>query len=217
LGNVEMALEEGEMDEATREKLVDILTAANRIRQVTHALIHFADARRTQEAELLDINTAIREAVQLASYSLARDGIQVTAECSPQTLLVLGRRGDLEEVVVQLVRNAGEAIIQARKGSQVLVRTYQRNGWGRIEVDDDGPGVPVDLRDRIFIPFVTTKAERGGTGLGLAIVQNIVVAHRGRVWVEESPLGGARFIVELPLWQPATGTPVAEVSQPERG
>jgi two-component system NtrC family sensor kinase len=70
-----------------------------------------------------------------------------------------------------------------------------------LEVEDDGPGVPVELRDRIFDPFVTTKAARGGTGLGLAIVQNLITAHNGRIWLEDSPLGGAKFVVELPLWQ----------------
>jgi len=107
----------------------------------------------------------------------------------------------LEEVVVQLVRNAGEAIAESGKGGMVIIRTGVRENWARLEVEDDGPGVPAELRDRIFDPFVTTKAARGGTGLGLAIVQNLITAHNGRIWLEDSPSGGAKFIVELPLWQ----------------
>lgn len=202
LGNAEMALDEGAMDNGTREKLADILSAASRIREVTRTIIHFADARRTRERELVDVNIVVNDAVRLASYALSKDGVQVSADCTPQALLILGQRGDLEEAIVQLVRNAGEAIVAANKGSQVIVRTRQRSDWARIEVEDDGPGVPEELRDRIFAPFMTTKAEQGGTGLGLAIVQNIVAAHQGRVWVEDAPSGGALFVMELPLWRP---------------
>jgi len=131
---------------------------------------------------------------------LVRDGIQVNLELSPVPP-IWGRRGDLEEVVVQLVRNAGEAIAESGKGGMVIIRTGVRENWARLEVEDDGPGVPAELRDRIFNPFVTTKAARGGTGLGLAIVQNLITAHSGRIWLEDSPSGGAKFIVELPLWQ----------------
>lgn len=202
LGNAEMALDKGTMDNNTREKLADILSAASRIWEITRTIIHFADARRTRERELVDVNMVVDEAVRLASYALSKDGVQVSADCTQQALLVLGQRGDLEEAIIQLVRNAGEAIVAANKGSQVIVRTRQRNGWARIEVEDDGPGVPEELRDRIFAPFMTTKADQGGTGLGLAIVQNIVTAHQGRIWVEDAPLGGALFVMELPLWRP---------------
>ncbi|MFA0784456.1 sensor histidine kinase [Fervidibacter sacchari] len=200
MGNAELILDTEDLKERTKEKLADILQAAEQIRKIAHSITHFADARRTEEKELLDFNKVIQEAAQLVSYSLVRDGIQVNLELSPVPP-IWGRRGDLEEVVVQLVRNAGEAIAESGKGGMVIIRTGVRENWARLEVEDDGPGVPAELRDRIFNPFVTTKAARGGTGLGLAIVQNLITAHGGRIWLEDSPSGGAKFIVELPLWQ----------------
>ncbi|MEZ8216627.1 MAG: hypothetical protein DFNUSKGM_001760 [Candidatus Fervidibacter sacchari] len=200
MGNAELVLDTEDLKERTKEKLTDILQAAEQIRKIAHSIIHFADARRAEEKELLDFNKVVQEAAQLVSYSLVRDGIQVYLELSPVPP-IWGRRGDLEEVVVQLVRNAGEAIVESGKGGKVIVRTGVRGNWARLEVEDDGPGVPAELRDRIFDPFVTTKAARGGTGLGLAIVQNLITAHNGRIWLEDSPSGGAKFIVELPLWQ----------------
>ena len=200
MGNAELILDTEELKERTKEKLADILQAAEQIRKIAHSITHFADARRTEEKELLDFNKVVQEAAQLVSYSLVRDGIQVNLELLPVPP-IWGRRGDLEEVVVQLVRNAGEAIAESGKGDKVIIRTGVRGNWARLEVEDDGPGVPAELRDRIFDPFVTTKAARGGTGLGLAIVQNLITAHSGRIWLEDSPSGGARFIVELPLWQ----------------
>lgn len=202
MGNAELALDVGKMDEGTKAKLEDILAAAVRIREVARAVTRFADARRTEERELLDFNIVVTEATQLVGYSLVRDGVQVETALAPQLPPVWGRRGDLEEIVVQLVRNAGEAIAETKKGTKVIVRTRLKNGWVRLEVEDDGPGVPPELRERIFDPFVTTKAAKGRTGLGLAIVQNIVAAHQGRLWIEEAPSGGALFVVELPLRQP---------------
>lgn len=200
VGNAELILDTEELGEKTREKLADILQAAEQIRKIAHAVTHFADARRTEEKELLDFNKVVQEASQLVSYSLVRDGVRVKLELSP-TPPIWGRRGDLEEIVVQLVRNAGEAITESGKGSQVIVRTGTQGNWVRLEVEDDGPGIPTHLRDSIFNPFVTTKTAKGGTGLGLAIVQNIVSAHNGRIWIEDSQTGGAKFIVELPTWQ----------------
>ncbi len=202
MGNAELALDVGKMDEGTKAKLTDILAAAGRIREVAHAVTRFADARRTTERELLDFNSVVTEAAQLVGYSLVRDGIKVETDLTPQLPPVWGRRGDLEEIVVQLVRNAGEAIAETKKGTKVIVRTRLKEGWVRLEVEDDGPGVPWELRERIFDPFVTTKAAKGGTGLGLAIAQNIVAAHHGRLWMEEAASGGALFVVELPMRQP---------------
>jgi len=200
MGNAELILDTEDLKERTKEKLADILQAAEQIRKIAHSITHFADARRTEEKELLDFNKVVQEAAQLVSYSLVRDGIQVNLELSPVPP-IWGRRGDLEEIVVQLVRNAGEAIAESGKGSKVIIRTGVRESWARLEVEDDGPGVPPNLRDRIFDPFMTTKAAKGGIGLGLAIVQNLVTAHNGRIWLEDSPLGGAKFVIELPVWQ----------------
>ncbi|MFN4179338.1 MAG: sensor histidine kinase [Armatimonadota bacterium] len=200
MGNAELILDTEELSERAKEKLTDILEAAEQIRKIAHAITHFADARRTEEKELLDFNKVVQEAAHLVSYSLVREGVRVEIELST-VLPVWGRRGDLEEIVVQLVRNAGEAIAESKKGSRVFIRTGMKGQWVRLEVEDDGPGIPTELRERIFDPFFTTKAAKGGTGLGLAIVQNIVTAHNGRIWLEDSSFGGAKFVVELPSWQ----------------
>ena len=110
----------------------------------------------------------------------------------------------LRRVVVNLVRNAVEAIRDARsaKGDEgvighVVVGAHAEGDGTAIEVEDDGPGIPDDALGRVFDPYFTTKAD--GTGLGLAIVKKIVVEHNGSIDAGRSPtLGGARFIVHLP-------------------
>ena len=68
-----------------------------------------------------------------------------------------------------------------------------------LVVEDNGPGIPGDLKDKVFAPYFTTKHSKGGTGLGLAIVHRIVSDHGGRIAVADAPGGGARFAIELPL------------------
>jgi signal transduction histidine kinase len=95
------------------------------------------------------------------------------------------------------VTNA-EYVVRGRNPAVIQLRTQAREGWVRLTVDDSGPGVPRDIRGRIFDPFFTTKSPDEGTGLGLAICQRVVTEVGGKIWIEDSELGGARFVVELP-------------------
>src|SRR5438445_359450 len=105
--------------------------------------------------------------------------------------------GEIASGVAHEVNNA-EYVVRGRKPAIVQLRTQAREGWVRLTVDDSGPGVPREIRGRIFDPFFTTKGPDEGTGLGLAICQRVVTEVGGKIWIEDSELGGARFVVELP-------------------
>ncbi|MGH7434946.1 MAG: ATP-binding protein, partial [Polyangiaceae bacterium] len=135
--------------------------------------------------------------------AVAFHGVEVRWEIPGEPFPVSIDRQMLRRVVVNLVRNAVEAVrppsssSEARRG-QVLVRAERRGDGVSIVVEDDGPGVPDDARERVFDPYVTTKSE--GTGLGLSIVKKIVVEHRGWITAGKSErLGGAAFVVGLPF------------------
>jgi two-component system, NtrC family, nitrogen regulation sensor histidine kinase NtrY len=102
----------------------------------------------------------------------------------------------LRRVVINLVRNAAQALAGEKRTGRVLVSLSRQGDSWALDVEDDGPGIPVELRDAVFDPYVTTKTD--GTGLGLAIVKKIVVEHHGTITADESPLGGARLRVKLP-------------------
>lgn len=103
----------------------------------------------------------------------------------------------LRRVVVNLVRNAVQAIRGARgEGGTVRVSAEAEGQGAVLYIDDDGPGIPDELQARVFEPYFTTKSD--GTGLGLAIVKKVVVEHGGSISAAKSPLGGARFAVHLP-------------------
>ena len=103
----------------------------------------------------------------------------------------------LRRVLINLVRNAAQAAHGGGNGNgRVLVRLGREGDFWNLDVDDDGPGIPDELRQAVFDPYVTTKTD--GTGLGLAIVKKIVVEHHGVIAASKSPLGGARLRVRLP-------------------
>jgi nitrogen fixation/metabolism regulation signal transduction histidine kinase len=111
----------------------------------------------------------------------------------------------LGRVLANLIRNAADALAGAAQG-RIALRLGRAGDFWLVDVDDDGPGIDPERRPTVFDPYVTTKAE--GTGLGLAIVKKIVVEHGGMVVAQESPWGGARLRVRLPV----LGTPAAEAA-----
>jgi signal transduction histidine kinase len=135
---------------------------------------------------------------------LVAQGVDVRWELPQDDVVVAIDRQMLRRVLVNLVRNAAEAIRDHRPQSEddarpghVLVHARPTGEGVAIVVEDDGPGVPAASRERVFDPYFTTKAD--GTGLGLAIVKKIVVEHNGAIRAERSErLGGAAFVVTLP-------------------
>jgi len=110
---------------------------------------------------------------------------------------VFGVRDELTSVVRNLIDNA-----ERHATSAVKVSVSTKGPWVRLVVEDDGPGVEVNLRDKVFERFARLQEGRsrdaGGAGLGLALTKRIVETHGGNIFIEDSPLGGAAFVVELP-------------------
>jgi signal transduction histidine kinase len=142
--------------------------------------------------ELVDLGELVRNVVD------SRPAGTVRIETDPGTPLVSADRRRIDRVVANLLDNADRY-----GGGAVAVTVRPDGGHARIEVDDAGGGVPPALRERIFERFsrglhAAGRDQETGSGLGLAIVADHVQRHGGRVWVEDRPGGGARFVVELP-------------------
>jgi signal transduction histidine kinase len=167
---------------ARMQRLVDDLLMLARLDEGVPSDLEPIDVARFL-AELVQEGTADRD-IELAA---APGGI------------LLGDPDRLTQVVRNLLRNAVE---HTEPGGRIRVASRGRDDRLEISVDDDGPGIPAPERERIFDRFHRTEASRdrrsGGSGLGLAIARAIVEAHRGRIWAEQSPLGGARVVFELP-------------------
>ena len=135
----------------------------------------------------------------LVSYDLKLEKIQVIKEVPPDLPPIVVDRRQLQEVLFNLVRNAGQAILPP---GTVWVRARLAEGQVRIEIEDTGSGIPPDKLEKIYDPFFTTKEPGKGTGLGLFIVRQIVERNKGRITVE-SPIGkGTTFFLDFPAATP---------------
>jgi two-component system sensor kinase FixL len=147
----------------------------------------------------VNINTLIDELSTLISSDAKAHGVQFRQELAPDLPAVSANGAQIQQVVVNLVRNALEALAPGRTAparSEVVVATRRTpDGHVEISISDNGPGVADSLKDRIFDPFCTTKAT--GTGLGLAISRTIIAAHEGQLEYEPNQPTGARFNVRL--------------------
>jgi PAS domain S-box-containing protein len=203
LGNAEAGLrllERGIGDPAElAEILRDIVQDDERAAQVIHglrALLHKGETQR----RAVDLNTVVREVLDLAGSELITRNVLVSTELDVGAPAVMADRVQMQQVVLNLLINACEAMAGMPAAQRrVKVRTRFDTGSGAVEVTvaDSGGGVSRGDLERIFQPFVTTKAH--GMGLGLAICRSVAESHRGRLWAENGPQGGAVFHLVVPV------------------
>ena len=149
------------------------------------------------DRQLLSTNEVVSEVLALVRTDLQHRGVVVSTRLCEPAPLVLGDRVQLQQVVLNLVMNACDAMSDTPPGERLLVVSTTTQGDARIEVRDRGSGIAPDALARMFEPFVTTK--RDGLGLGLAICRSILAAHGGHISAANNPERGATFVVSLPL------------------
>ncbi|WP_239141319.1 hybrid sensor histidine kinase/response regulator [Actinoplanes campanulatus] len=177
-----------------RRDLDRIRDAADRARSLTSQLLLFAKREPTQ-VENVDLNEVVSSSGELLSRSIGTN-IRLVCRTHDQPLPVRANRGRLDQILLNLVINARDAMPD---GGMIVVGTDETpDGRARLSVTDTGCGMTAEVRDRLFEPFFTTKPADQGTGLGLATVYGIVEDAGGRIGVESSPGAGTTFTIELP-------------------
>jgi len=151
----------------------------------------------------VDVTRGLRTTLRLMGHSLVRAGIEAHVEIPAGLPPVQGDGRALNQVFLNLLKNAAEAF-EGRAGS-IHVRARSEGGFVAVEIRDDGPGVPAALQDQLFQPFFTTKESGRGSGLGLSISRRIVQEHGGTLELTSVPGDGARVVVRLPVDPDARG------------
>ncbi|HEX5062913.1 MAG TPA: ATP-binding protein [Kofleriaceae bacterium] len=181
-------------DEIMEESTRTVLEEADRLKKI---VAEFSDFARMPKPELsrVDLNEIIRSAL-----SLYQGAVKVESRLASDLPEIDGDKGQLTQVLLNLVENGRDAIGNREDGRiTVTTKRGEANDRATLIVEDNGPGIPGDLKDKIFAPYFTTKQSKGGTGLGLAIVHRIVSDHGGRITLSDVPERGAKFTIELPL------------------
>ena len=179
----------------TRDILADIVSEDERAGEVIRRLRALLKPGQTQRLPL-SVNEIIEDVLRIARSDLIGRGVTVHTALAESLPQVLGDRVQLQQVLLNLILNASDAVAGNPPAQRRLtITTAHREGSVRISVSDNGCGLPAEP-ERIFQPFYTTKKE--GLGLGLAICRSIVTAHQGRLWAEPHPERGAVLQLELP-------------------
>ncbi|HET6372279.1 MAG TPA: PAS domain S-box protein, partial [Candidatus Polarisedimenticolia bacterium] len=186
-----------DVSEEIKKNLGRINKEALRCQKIVQGLLAFS-RRHHPERKLVDVNAVIATTFDLREYQLKVDNVKLVQDLQPGLAPVLGDAYQIQQVFINIINNAYQAMVESHAGGCLTVRTRQSDGTVRIEFIDNGPGIPEDKIAKIFDPFFTTKEIGRGTGLGLSLSYGIVKEHEGQILVRSEPGKGATFIVELP-------------------
>ena len=196
-----------EIPQNMKEAVEVIHDGANRVVGIVDKLLTFARRGRPDQ-EYADINTILTNTLAMRSYEMRTNNIDLVQDFDGSLPKTMANVGKLQQVFLNIIVNAEQAMGRARGKGVLSVRTEAIDDKIRISLADDGPGVPEEVIDKLFDPFFTTKSDHGGTGLGLSISYGIVQEHHGKIYVRSLHGKGATFVIDLPV--------VPEVRQPQQ-
>lgn len=229
VGNIHLVMDDLPKGHPARRSAHEIRSATARARDLVKRLMTFS---RQQETPMSAVNLAdlVEEVQQLLRPALPA-GVVMHSFVPPDTPPVIADATQLHQLLVNLCTNAWQAMTSGRGEIRITVATLLAEEarseaattlegaarYVRIEIRDNGSGIPADIRDRIFDPFFTTKAAGEGSGLGLAVVHGIVRSHHGAITVKSEPGAGSTFCVYLRASEEPAAVPVTPVEVCSRG
>lgn len=197
IGNVLDSIELKIWDVERMER--DLARARQQVAKATEIINHLRTFGRAapRVREPVEVNEIIKSAVSLFSDQLRLREIELLQEPAEEDPVVMGNPIELEQVLLNLLHNARDAVAEAEL-KKISVSSRVDQDFVAITVEDSGGGIPPALKERVFDPFFTTKRVGQGTGLGLSIVYGIIQDHGGEIFVDGTTTG-ARFVIRLPL------------------
>ena len=181
-------------DPETRDCCAKMEVQCDRMIAMAGELLEFSRGEAKLNLVRTDTESLLKQFLSYVQETFVATDVVIEAETDPAEIEVDAMR--LQRAMQNLIGNAVQAI-QSRPGGRIDLRTWVADSMLNISVRDNGPGIPPEVKARLFEPFMT-YGKTGGTGLGLAIVKNVVTAHRGKISVETQPGQGTEFHIRLP-------------------
>ncbi len=202
-GYLELILAHHELQPQTRSDLQKVAHECSRTAKLVRNFLAFAREQPSHRT-MVDFNELIDRVAELRRFDVRSAGIELKLELAPKLPKTYADADQAQQILMNLITNAIHATEKQPKPRRVKIKTIHKDELLQIWVEDNGPGVPVDIESKIFEPFFTTKPVGTGTGLGLSIAHSIMTDHHGRIFYQTSSIGGAGFVLEFPLVSVAT-------------
>jgi signal transduction histidine kinase len=171
-----------------------------RCKLIIDNLLKFARQEKVEHSPL-EVNAVVEDAVSIVDHQMGLSQVRLEKELSPALPTVIGNGNQIEQVLINMMINAQQAMDGA-PGSIRIWTALSETGEVEIRIKDSGPGIPKEIQAKIFEPFFTTKGVGKGTGLGLSVSYGIIKDHKGDIRLESEPGLGTEFIITLPTAPP---------------
>ena len=201
-GLAELLAKNGSLRQGARQAADEIVVQAMRCRNIVQDLLGFARARRVSR-QVVQINTVLKRCLDLSRRTRRFDDVEFIEEYDSELPEIPADPYRLEQVFINVIRNAGDALTEVESAKRLLLRTFRRDQHIHIEFQDSGPGIADP--GKVFDPFYTTRITAEATGLGLSVSLGIVRDHGGTFTAENTDQG-ARFVVTLPIHRVTPGS-----------
>lgn len=212
LGYAQLLESEG-LEDRAQDYVRKMFKQAQRTHRVVQNLLSFARQRKSQKEEI-DLRKLLDEALTLREYDMKVNNITVEREIDPATPTASADPHQLEQVFLNIINNAIDAMLENGGGGTLKVKARRKDRFVSIEFQDSGPGIQDPTR--VFDPFYTTKSVGKGTGLGLSICYGIVKEHGGEIFAHNRPEGGAVLEVRIPIAGQKLAAPETESASSKR-
>ena len=196
-----------------REAVDVINEGGQRVAEIVQKLLTFARQSKV-EKEYADINSVIESVLDMRSYEMKTSNIEVKTNFASKLPKTMVNVGQLQQVFLNIVINAEQAMITANGKGKLSVKTEKKDNSIRVSITDNGPGISKEDMDKLFDPFFTGRDS--GTGLGLSIAYGIMRDHKGKVYAKSTLKKGATFTVEVPIVADADEAAVVEAPPPRK-
>lgn len=177
------------------------IAGSDKARSLIERVLELASPEHSQESPACQIGQVVEDAIACMLPTAKQFGVNLISHVEPSTVAIDAL--SLEQVLINLISNACQAMADREGRRQIVLKTSESNGRMAITVSDSGPGVPEPVREKLFEPFVTSggpapRSERQGTGLGLSICKQLITAAGGKIVLASSSEEGSTFQIDLP-------------------